>query len=156
MRYLIATISGLLFGFGIALSQMIDRGRVLAFMDLAGVWDPTLLLVLAGATGVTIVTFRFVLRMPHPIFESEFHLPTRKEIDKPLVIGSLIFGIGWGVSGYCPGSAIPALFLGAWNPVIFVLAMISGSLAYRWLSNRKHVTAPIDVNSVVTTSEQPL
>ena len=129
---LIALLSGLLFGFGLSLSQMIDRDRVLGFLDVSGDWDPTLLFVLGGAVGVTLITFRFVLRLPQPIFSSKFYLPTRKDIDLPLILGAAIFGIGWGIAGYCPGPGITALILGIWNPVLFVIAFIVGSLAYQW------------------------
>ena len=129
---LIALLSGLLFGFGLSLSQMIDRDRVLGFLDITGNWDSTLLFVLGGAVGVTIITFRFVLRLPQPIFSSKFYLPTRKDIDLPLILGAGIFGIGWGFAGYCPGPSITALVLGIWNPVLFVIAFILGSLVYQW------------------------
>ncbi len=129
---LIALLSGLLFGFGLSLSQMIDRDRVLGFLDVSGDWDPTLLFVLGGAVGVTLITFRFVLRLPQPIFSSKFYLPTRKDIDLLLILGAAIFGIGWGIAGYCPGPGITALVLGIWNPVLFLIAFIVGSLAYQW------------------------
>ena len=129
---LIALLSGLLFGFGLSLSQMIDRDRVLGFLDITGNWDSTLLFVLGGAVGVTMITFRFVLRLPQPIFSSKFYLPTRKDIDLPLILGAAIFGIGWGIAGYCPGPSITALVLGIWNPVLFVIAFIVGSLTYQW------------------------
>ncbi|OKH37798.1 YeeE/YedE family protein [[Phormidium ambiguum] IAM M-71] len=127
-------LSGLLFGLGLGFSQMIDRTRVLGFLDVRGVWDPTLLFVLGGAVTVTVISFRFILRRSQPILANEFHLPTKKDIDKPLVIGAVIFGIGWGIAGYCPGPGITALVLGIWNPVLFMAAFIVGSLAYKWYS----------------------
>ena len=129
---LIALLSGLLFGFGLSLSQMIDRDRVLGFLDVSEDWDPTLLFVLGGAVTVTVIAFRFVLRLPRPIFNSKFYLPTRKDIDLPLILGTAIFGIGWGIAGYCPGPGITALVLGTPNPVLFVIAFIVGSLIYQW------------------------
>ena len=129
---LIALLSGLLFGFGLSLSQMIDRDRVLGFLDVSGDWDPTLLFVLGGAVGVTAIAFRFVLRLPRPIFGSKFYLPTKKDIDLPLILGTAIFGIGWGIAGYCPGPGITALVLGIPNPVLFVIAFILGSFIYQW------------------------
>lgn len=133
---LIALLSGLLFGLGLGFSQMIDRQRVLGFLDVAGAWDSTLLFVLGGAVTVTVIAFRFVLRLPHPIFAENFNLPTKKDIDKPLVIGAAIFGIGWGICGYCPGPGITALVLGNWNPILFVVAFIAGSLTYKNLSEK--------------------
>ncbi|BAI91902.1 YeeE/YedE family protein [Arthrospira platensis NCB002] len=127
---LIVLVSGILFGLGLGLSQMMDRDRVLRFLDVVGVWDPTLIFVLGGAVGVTAIAFRFVLRLPHPLFSNKFYLPTRQDIDPTLIMGAAIFGIGWGIGGYCPGPAITALVLGILNPVLFIIAMIAGSLAY--------------------------
>jgi hypothetical protein len=131
---LVALMAGLLFGLGLGWSQMIDRERVLGFLDVAGNWDPTLAFVMGGAVLVTIISFRFVLRRPHPIFSERFYLPTRKDIDAPLLIGAGIFGIGWGIAGYCPGPALTATVLGIANPFIFVAAMIAGSLVYQRLA----------------------
>lgn len=131
---LLALLAGLLFGLGLGLSQMIDRDRVMGFLDVSGVWDPTLLFVLGGAVTVTVIAFRFVLRRSQPVLVNKFHLPTKKDIDKPLVIGAAIFGIGWGIAGYCPGPGITALVLGIWNPVLFIMTFLAGSLTYRWYS----------------------
>ncbi len=134
-QIIVALISGILFGLGLGLSQMIDRDRVLGFLDFAGNWDPTLLFVLGGAVTVTVIAFRFVLRLKQPLWGDRFFLPTRNDIDAPLLIGAAIFGIGWGIAGYCPGPAITALVLGIWNPVIFVAALLVGSLACQWYLN---------------------
>jgi uncharacterized protein len=131
---LVAVITGLLFGLGLSLSQMVDRSRVLGFLDVTGNWDSTLLFVLGGAVGVTAIAFRFVLRLPQPLYGDKFYLPKQQNIDMPLVLGAAIFGVGWGLSGYCPGPAITGLIFGSWNPVLFVLAMIFGSLSYGHLS----------------------
>ncbi|MEO1389036.1 MAG: DUF6691 family protein [Cyanobacteria bacterium J06634_6] len=127
---LLALVAGIVFGLGLGLSQMIDRQRVLGFLDLAGIWDPTLLFVLGGAVGVTAIAFRFVLRQPAPLLVSKFRLPTRKDVDWRLVTGAAIFGIGWGVSGYCPGPGMTALVIGSWNPVLFLVSMIVGMVAF--------------------------
>jgi hypothetical protein len=132
---LTALFSGLLFGFGLSLSQMIDRDRVLGFLDITGDWDPTLLFVLGGAVGFTIIAFRFVLRLPKPLLGEKFYLPTKKDIDRPLILGAAIFGIGWGIAGYCPGPGITALVLGIGNPVLFLTAFVIGSLASQWYTN---------------------
>jgi hypothetical protein len=129
---LMVLFAGLLFGLGLGLSQMVDRDRVLGFLDVRGIWDPTLLFVLGGAVAVTAIAFRFVLHLPQPLLADKFYLPTKKEIDKSLIIGSTIFGIGWGIAGYCPGPGITALVLGSWNPVLFIAAFVTGSLTYRW------------------------
>jgi len=130
----LALVAGLLFGLGLGVSQMIDRERVLGFLDVAGDWDPTLAFVMGGAVLVTIISFRFVLKRSHPIFGNRFYLPTRKDIDRNLLIGAGFFGVGWGIAGYCPGPAITATVLGIANPFIFVIAMIAGSWCYKAVS----------------------
>ncbi len=124
---LVALFCGLLFGLGLSLSQMSERERILGFLDIAGNWDSTLLFVLGGAVGVTVITFRFVLRLPHPIGSEKFYLPTKTTVDRALIIGAAIFGIGWGIAGYCPGPAITALVIEPTNPALFLLALIIGS-----------------------------
>lgn len=140
---LVALLAGVLFGLGLGLSQMVDRQRVLGFLDVAGTWDPTLLFVLGGAVTVTVIAFRFVLKLPQPVFADRFRLPSRSDIDRPLVVGAAIFGIGWGIAGYCPGPGIVALTLGIWNPVIFLLAFLVGSLTYRWYQKRNNQTIAV-------------
>ncbi len=129
---LMILLSEILFGFGLGLSQMIDRDRVLGFLDITGVWDPTLLFVLLGAVAVTVVTFRFIVPLPRPWLADRFYIPTRSDIDWPLVVGAAIFGVVWGIAGYCPGPGITALVLGMANPVLFILAFLVGSLGGQW------------------------
>ncbi len=128
---LIALFSGILFGLGIGLSQIIDRDRDLGFLDFTGEWDPTLLFVLLGSIGVTLIGFRYILRQPHPLLTRKFYLPSKETIDLPLILGSAIFGIGWGISGYSPGPGISALVLGIFNPVLFLIAMIVGYWSFQ-------------------------
>ena len=135
-QYVTALIAGALFGFGLAISQMVDPARVLGFLDVAGTWDPTLIFVLGGAVGVTVIAFRFVLRQANPLFAESFHLPTKQDVDLPLVAGAAIFGVGWGIAGYCPGPGITALVRGAWNPVLFVAALAAGSFLHSLFANR--------------------
>lgn len=132
----LALVAGVLFGLGLGISQMIDRDRVLGFLDITGDWDPTLAFVLGGAVLVTLISFRFVLKRSHPIFSKQFYLPTRQDIDRTLLIGSGLFGIGWGIAGYCPGPAITATVLGIANPFIFLAAMILGSWTYQAVAPR--------------------
>ena len=142
----IALIAGLIFGLGLGLSQMIDRDRVLGFLDVTGMWDPTLLFVLGGAVGVTVIAFRFVFRLPRPLFSQRFYLPTKQRMDWPLLSGAVIFGVGWGIAGYCPGPSIVALILRTWNPVLFLMSFVVGSLVCKRLLTvleaRISVTAP--------------
>ncbi len=131
MSKLAVLISGALFGFGLALSQMVDRQRVIGFLDVTGDWDPTLIVVLGGAVGVTLVTFRFVLRRACPACEEVFHLPSKTKIDGPLVLGAVLFGVGWGVSGYCPGPGLASIGTASINVAMYVGALCAGSIVCR-------------------------
>ncbi len=130
---LIAGLIGLVFGTGIAISGMANPAKVLNFFDIAGTWDPSLLLVMAAALTVTAIGYRFVLKRPRPMLEEKFHVPTNRKLDLPLIGGSAVFGIGWGIAGFCPGGAIPALGLGEPSAWIFVVAMLTGIAAARSL-----------------------
>lgn len=121
-----AFIAGLVFGLGLTVSQMIDPSKVLAFLDLFGDWDPTLAFVMIGALAVTSFGYRIVLQRPSPFFATKYLIPTRTDIDVRLVMGATLFGIGWGVAGYCPGPAIAGLGLGAAKTLVFCIAMIAG------------------------------
>ncbi|WIJ26920.1 DUF6691 family protein [Devosia sp. RR2S18] len=128
LRNLAAALIGLVFGAGIAISGMANPAKVLNFFDVFGTWDPSLLLVMGSALTVTFIGYRFVLRRPTPMFDGRFHLPAKRDLDLPLIGGSILFGIGWGIAGFCPGGAIPALGSGEPSPLIFVAAMIGGIL----------------------------
>jgi len=117
---------GILFGMGLAVSQMANPEKVLAFLNVAAGWDPSLLLVMAAATGVAFFGYRWAVRS-QPRFEPRHQLPTSRKIDRRLVGGAIIFGLGWGLAGYCPGPAITGLSSGALEPILFVVAMICGS-----------------------------
>jgi uncharacterized membrane protein YedE/YeeE len=128
-----ALAAGLLFGLGLAISQMVNPRKVLDFLDVAGNWDPSLALVMAGAVGVTMLAFRFVLKRKQPLFDGEFHLSRLTRVDRPLIVGSAIFGLGWGLGGYCPGPGIAALSTGSVEALVFVAGMALGSFLYRRL-----------------------
>ena len=115
MRLFIIYIIGLIFGIGITLGGMANPAKVLNFFDIAGTWDPSLAFVFVSALGVTFVGYRFVLRRPAPIIDEKFSVPTSRVIDVKLIGGSALFGIGWGLSGFCPGGALPALGTGNSN-----------------------------------------
>jgi uncharacterized membrane protein YedE/YeeE len=132
-----AFLAGFLLSFGIAYAEMINPNKILAFLDVAGNWDPSLLFVLGGAVAVTIVTFRFVLRLPKPILNPKFMLPTLTKADRPLILGQVLFGIGWGLIGYCPGPVFSSLALGYSEPFIVMLAMIGGAFLYKWVNAAK-------------------
>jgi len=142
MRLVSALLIGLIFGLGIAVSGMINPAKVLNFFDLAGTWDTSLAFVMAGALAVAIPGYRLVLARPGPSFEPSFQLPDTKVIDRRLILGSLTFGIGWGIAGFCPGGALPAI--GSGNPAVFlfIAALIGGLLIARVLQSRTLTRKP--------------
>lgn len=127
----IALISGIIFGIGLTLSQMTNPDKVLNFLDITGNWDPSLIFVMAGALGVTTLCFRKILKQPAPLFDRQFYLSSKSAIDKPLLIGAGVFGIGWGISGYCPGPSIAGLGLGNTEAVMMIVSIYLGFVAHR-------------------------
>lgn len=123
-------IVGLLFGAGLTISNMINPNKVLNFLNVTGHWDPTLLIVMVVALTTTFLGYQFILKRNKPVFDSGFHVPKKRRIDKNLVFGSIIFGVGWGLAGYCPGPSISALALFNMDAVYCVIGMVVGSLAY--------------------------
>lgn len=139
MKHLSALLVGAVFGLGIALSGMANPAKVLNFFDVAGDWDPSLALVMGSALITTAIGYRLVFgKQKKPLFEDKFSLATNRQITMRLVAGSTVFGIGWGISGFCPGGAIPALGLGNIETPIFVAALIAGLLFARLLDTKKH------------------
>tara|TARA_B100000686_G_scaffold31896_1_gene33196 strand:- start:931 stop:1374 length:444 start_codon:yes stop_codon:yes gene_type:complete len=131
---LTALASGVVFGFGLALSQMINPAKVLGFLDIAGDWDPSLAFVMAGAVAVTLVLFRYVLKRKAPLYGRRFFIPARRDIDARLIAGAALFGAGWGLVGFCPGPALAALVDLKLETVVFVAAMLVGGAALRiWI-----------------------
>jgi uncharacterized membrane protein YedE/YeeE len=128
---LAALFSGALFGLGLAMSGMTDARRILGFLDVFGEFDPTLLFVLGGAVATTTLLFRFVLRRGSPVLADSFHLSNMKHIDASLLGGAALFGVGWGIAGYCPGPALAGLGVGSIEALWFVPAMIAGLLLHR-------------------------
>jgi uncharacterized membrane protein YedE/YeeE len=140
MKLATAYLFGLVFGIGIALSGMMNPAKVLNFFDLAGTWDPSLVLVMAGAVAVTAVGYRMVFGRGRPVLDDRFHLPKASAVDLRLVGGSALFGVGWGLSGFCPGGVLPAVGTGRADVLVFVAAMLAGILAARALLDRRTVS----------------
>ncbi len=141
MRYILTYLIGLIFGVGIILGGMANPAKVLNFFDIAGTWDPSLAFVMGGALGVTALGYRFVLKRPAPAMADVFHLPTLRSIDARLIGGSIAFGVGWGLAGFCPGGALPAV--GTLHPAVltFTVAMIAGIVVAKALQNRNGNTS---------------
>lgn len=131
MRQLVASLlCGLLFGAGLALSGMINPAKVLNFLDFAGTWDPTLAFVMGGALIVAVPGFALVRRRGAPLLTGRLHLPERRDLDPRLIGGAVLFGLGWGLAGFCPGPALAALSTGTGLAAVFVVAMLAGMAIY--------------------------
>jgi len=131
-------IVGLLFGLGLLLSGMTDPSKVLGFLDLFGHWDPSLLLVMGGAIAVGFFAFTLAKKRTTSFFGNALNLPTSTQIDKRLIFGALLFGIGWGITGFCPGPGLVSMAAGQTEGAIFVLAMMAGMVLYGLVERYKH------------------
>lgn len=135
---------GLLFALGLELSGMTDPAKVIGFLDIAGAWDPSLACVMGGALVVVFFSFRSILPRPssavggraRPLLDDRFHVPSSSAIDAPLLAGAVVFGIGWGLAGYCPGPALVSSVGGGWSAPVFTVAMVLGMVLFRLRSSR--------------------
>jgi hypothetical protein len=131
-----ALLAGIVFGLGLVISGMANPAKVLGFLDLAGPWDPSLAFVMAGAVGVGVIAFALARHRTLSLLGAEMKLPRTGQIDRRLVIGSLTFGVGWGLVGFCPGPALVALGMGQTKALLFVACMIAGMGLFEWLERR--------------------
>ena len=135
--HITAFVAGLIFGIGLLLAGMANPAKVLAFLDIAGHWDPSLALVMGGAIPVSAIGFYLTRHRTAPLFSTSFQVPTNRKLDKRLVLGALGFGVGWGLAGFCPGPALVALGTGSLKAVVFVAAMLSGMVIFEILERQK-------------------
>ena len=126
-------VIGLIFGIGLIVSGMTDPGKIIGFLDLFGAWDPSLALVMGGAVLVSVFAFALAKRRTRTFLGNALHLPVSRDIDRPLLVGSLLFGAGWGLAGFCPGPAIVSVGSGQPKALVFVLAMLAGMWLFEWL-----------------------
>ena len=131
-------VVGLVFGLGLIVSGMTDPGKVQGFLDLAGLWDPSLAFVMGGAIAVGIFAFALAKKRTRSVLGGAMHLPSAKDIDRRLVIGSLVFGAGWGLAGFCSGPAIVSAGAGQPKALVFVLAMLAGMWLFEWAESRRN------------------
>jgi uncharacterized membrane protein YedE/YeeE len=143
MIILSAFISGLVFGLGLVISQMINPMKVLAFLDVFGAWDPSLALVMVGAVTASSVGYMFAKRRGVPVLAPRLEIPTRRDFDTRLVVGAALFGVGWGLVGLCPGPAVAILSLGLWQTFLFVAAMLAGIAAFGMLPSAPPQSASV-------------
>jgi len=141
MHLILLYLIGVVFGTGIVVSGMANPAKVINFFDVAGSWDPSLAFVMGGALVVTAIGYRIVFGRGRPIFEGRFALPTARNLDARLIGGSAVFGIGWGIAGFCPGGALPALGTGRLDVIAFVAAMLGGIFAARYLQSLSRTRA---------------
>ena len=144
VRIVASLVAGVLFGIGLSVSEMVDPAKVIAFLDLAGNWDPSLAFVMGGAVLVSAIGYRFVLRRPGPLFGGRFELPTLTRIDQRLLTGAAVFGVGWGLAGFCPGPAVASLAFGIPESVVFVVAMLTGMALESQLGRPRRVEARVE------------
>jgi uncharacterized membrane protein YedE/YeeE len=137
MSKLSALVAGLIFGLGLLLAGMTDPAKVLGFLDLAGAWNPSLALVMLGAIGVALLPFTWAKRQRYSLLGAPMQLPQKRQLDRRLIIGSLLFGVGWGIAGICPGPAVALLLTGHWQVLVFVPAMLVGMGLFEWLERRR-------------------
>jgi uncharacterized protein len=140
-RSVVALLTGVVFGLGLAVAGMTDPNKVLAFLDITGRWDPSLLFVLGGAVVLCFFGFRWILRRERPVYGTGFSLPSRTDIDGHLVYGALMFGVGWGLAGYCPGPALASVGFGNAEALWFLPAMFAGMFARRYMDKRAKLKA---------------
>jgi hypothetical protein len=136
-KNIVGLLTGILFGLGLALSGMTQPQKVLNFLDVTGHWDPSLLFVLGGAVGVTVVTFRFILRRKMPLLGNRYYFSDKIKIDRPLVLGAALFGMGWGIAGYCPGPAVAAMAAPNWEVLVFLPAMLLGIFIQKLMASKR-------------------
>ncbi len=136
MYNVVAILSGFIFGVGLTVSQMINAKKVLNFLDITGQWDPSLILVLIAGLVVAALGYYFVLKQAKPALGASFQLPKTDTIDRYLISGAIIFGIGWGISGYCPGPGITALGIGSFDPFFFIIGFAIGSFAASYFNHK--------------------
>lgn len=133
-----ALLCGILFGLGLTISQMSNPNKVLGFLDISGNWDPSLAFVMAGALMTLSALQHFIFKRETPIFDSQFYLPNKNNgIDKRLILGAIIFGLGWGLSGFCPGAVLAAFGDGRIEPFLFTLSLGAGMMLFRLLQKEK-------------------
>ena len=141
MGKLATLLSGLLFGTGLTISGMINPMKILNFLDVSGPWDATLIFVMGAGLAVTLLGYQIIFKRNAPLFATSFRLPTSQDIDVNLLGGAALFGLGWGLTGFCPGPAIASVVFGKTESIIFVIAMAAGMILTRQIQNRMRISA---------------
>jgi uncharacterized membrane protein YedE/YeeE len=154
MRVFSALVAGALFGVGLLTSGMVRPDKVLGFLDVAGQWDPSLAWVMVGAIGVHLLLRRLILKRARPLLSPSFQLPSKQRIDRPLIAGAAIFGVGWGLGGYCPGPSLVTAATGTLSPLLFVGGMLLGMVLTKRLTSPKSSLSAAADSSLAAASDQ--
>jgi uncharacterized protein len=154
MRVFSALVAGALFGVGLLTSGMVRPDKVLGFLDVAGQWDPSLAWVMVGAIGVHLLLRRLILRRARPLLSPSFQLPSKRRVDSPLVAGAAIFGVGWGLGGYCPGPSLVTAATGTLSPLLFVGGMLLGMVLTKRLTSPKSSLSAAADSPLAAASDQ--
>jgi uncharacterized protein len=141
MGKLATLLSGLLFGIGLTISGMVNPMKILNFLDISGPWDATLIFVMGSGLVVTLLGYQIIFKRNAPLFATSFRLPTSQDIDVKLLGGAALFGLGWGLTGFCPGPAIASLVFGRMESITFVIAMAAGMIIAKQIQNRMQTSA---------------
>ncbi len=141
MGKLATLLSGLLFGTGLTISGMVNPMKILNFLDISGPWDATLIFVMGAGLAVTLLGYQIIFKRTTPLFATSFRLPTSQDIDAKLLGGAALFGLGWGLTGFCPGPAIASVVFGKTESITFVIAMAAGMIVTRQIQNRMRISA---------------
>ena len=141
MGKLSTLLSGLLFGTGLTISGMVNPMKILNFLDISGPWDPTLIFVMGSGLVVTLLGYQIIFKRNAPLFATSFRLPTSQDIDVKLLGGAALFGLGWGLTGFCPGPAIASVVFGKTESITFVISMAAGMIVTRQIQNRMRISA---------------
>jgi uncharacterized membrane protein YedE/YeeE len=138
---LLSAVVGFLFALGLGISGMTDPQKIISFLDIFGKWNPSLLFVMLGAISVHLVAYRFIIKRSTPLYSDKWHVPKSKKITRSVVTGSLLFGIGWGLAGYCPGPALASVATLSLSPLVFVVCMIAGMGFFKIVNSKVHFTS---------------
>lgn len=136
MKLVVSFLLGALFSVGLTVSGMVNPVKVIGFLDFFGTWDPALMFVMGGGVTLNLILFKIILKRKHPVLESDFSMPTANQIDKRLIIGSALFGIGWGIGGVCPGPGLSNIFLLSPHVIAFVISLIAGMFVFNLINDK--------------------
>lgn len=144
MKIIVSFLLGALFSAGLSISGMVNPDKVIGYLDFFGKWDPSLIFVMGGGVTLNLILFKFILKRKNPLIDEEFSVPTNSKIDKRLILGSALFGIGWGIGGVCPGPGLSNLFLLSSQVIAFLVSMVVGMLMFKFVNEKTKILNKLD------------